>query len=144
MFELQTPAAGESGEWQVTIPTHLRYVKPETNSTSATSHATLDIPTPAVFWACHAEEGTKFPVNPFDRVNLGYDGLFGPKTMFYHMQPEEGTEMLELNVPVLDPHKAGWVPWMTGVVVLVGFGWVMWKLIGGSPAQKEEKEKKVQ
>ncbi len=26
-------------------------------------------------------------VNPFDRVNLGYEGIFGPKTMFYHLSP---------------------------------------------------------
>lgn len=143
LFELETPPSAE--EWEVTIPTHLRYVKPSDNGTSSSSHATLDIPTPAVFWACHAEEGTKFPVNPFDRVNLGFDGLFGPRTMFYHLRPAEGRGMLGLEVPVLEPQKAGWVPLVTGLVVLGGFVWVVGKLLGfGGGKGVEGREKKVQ
>lgn len=74
-------------------------------------------------------------VNPFDRVNLGYDGLFGPRTMFYHLDPAmkgngTGTLMETLRVPVLDSEKVGFVDAGTVVVVLVGFLWLCWRLGG--------------
>ena len=70
--------------------------------------------------------------NPFDRVSLGYDGLFGPRTMFYHLQPTNKAEFLleELKVPVLNtdgPH-VGWVDYGTVMIVLLGFSWVCWIL----------------
>ncbi len=110
-----------SQEWNITIPLHLRYLLP-----SSTGYTTIDIPNPILFWACTAEEGTKFPVNPFDRVNLGYDGLFGGRTMFYHLDPasdlagEEGNLdgrrlVQRLQVPVLNTEAWGadWVEWGT-------------------------------
>ena len=70
--------------------------------------------------------------NPFDRVNLGYDGLFGPRTMFYHLQPTNraGRLVEELKVPVLniDGPSVGWVDYGTVVIVLLGFSWVCWIL----------------
>ena len=70
--------------------------------------------------------------NPFDRVNLGYDGLFGPRTMFYHLQPANRAEnrVEELNVPVLntDGPNVGWVDYGTVMIVLLGFSWVCWSL----------------
>lgn len=78
-------------------------------------------------------------VNPFDRVNLGYDGLFGPRTMFYHLQPRaagegsgngNGSLVEVVRVPVLDTRRAGWVEGGTVAVVLVGVLWVCWKLVG--------------
>lgn len=77
--------------------------------------------------------------NPFDRVNLGYDGLFGPKTMLYHIPPavEEGVQLVEkLSVPVLEPEEAGWVQMGTLAAVLVGFGWVLWMLFKPSGDDK--------
>ena len=74
--------------------------------------------------------------NPFDRVNLGYDGLFGPRTIFYHLQAASKGKPLvkELQVPVLDlqGHLKGmkWVESGTVAVVLLGFIWVCWKLVG--------------
>lgn len=73
-------------------------------------------------------------VNPFDRVNLGYDGLFGARTMFYHLQPAaagNGTGGLveTLRVPVLDARRTGSVEAGTVGLVLVGFLWVCWKLV---------------
>lgn len=79
--------------------------------------------------------------SPFDRVHLGYEGLFGPRTMFYHLRPEHsprvgsGNSAAEglvenVQVPALE---AGWdvgVEWGTVVVVLVGFIWVVGKLVG--------------
>lgn len=152
LFELAHPAAGsqnaDSETWTATIPTHLRYVKPS-NSTFSSSKSNLAIPAPVVFWACNAEEGTKFTTNPFDRVNLGYDGLFGTKTMFYHVPPapamaEEQQDglLLDLSVPVLDSKSAGWVPMATAAVVLAGFAWVVWKLVGGSGGAAKEREVK--
>lgn len=145
LFELSYPDAAGSGSalWTATIPTHLRYVSPANSSASSSSHASLDISAPIVFWACHADDGPKFKVNPFDRENLGYDGLFGTKTMFYHVPPapvtgddtisgEEGKGLLlNLDVPVLDSKGAGWVPTATMAVVLAGFAWVLFKLVGG-------------
>jgi hypothetical protein len=140
LFEIAHPEAAASGakegEWTATIPTHLRYVSPD--NTSSTDIAHLSIPAPIVFWACNADEGTKFNTNPFDRANLGYDGLFGTKTMFYHVPPapvmgetEEGL-LLGLEVPVLDAAKSGgWVGIATVGVVVVGFTWVVWKVLGG-------------
>ena len=73
-------------------------------------------------------------VNPFDRVNLGYDGLFGPRTMFYHFQPaaagNQGGNLVEtLRVPVLDTRRTGRVEVGTVAIVLVGFLWVCWRLL---------------
>ena len=66
--------------------------------------------------------------NPFDRVNLGYDGLFGPRTMFYHLQPTNRAKILveELKVPVLDMDglNVGWVGYGTVIIVLLGISWV--------------------
>ena len=52
--------------------------------------------------------------SPFDRVNLGYDGLFGPKTMFYHIPPERESVLVEtLEMPVLYLDRAAWVEYGT-------------------------------
>lgn len=97
----------------------------------------MSIPWPVVFWACTANEGTKFNINPFDRVNLGYDGLFGPRTMFYHLSPKgssqgqgNGTDGYSvIDIPVLKLGYTGFVEVGTAAVILLGFGWVMWKLL---------------
>lgn len=87
--------------------------------------------------------------NPFDRVNLGYDGLFGPRTMFYHLQPASGSVSLleEIQVPVLDLEgsKIKWVESGTVAMVVLGFLWVCLKLLAvtrGSLGRKESKRKK--
>ncbi|KAK5125523.1 hypothetical protein LTR85_000634 [Meristemomyces frigidus] len=147
----QPPSTNASGgrdakEWTVTIPTHLRYLQSLSDDANSNSsgRSTLDIPWPTVFWACEAEEGLKMSVNPFDRVNLGYDGLFGPKTMFYHIPPAlpEGQAFLleTLEVPVLDPKQgAAWgVQIWTLVAVVLGFGWVLWPLVMSAGRGGEE------
>jgi len=72
--------------------------------------------------------------SPFDRVNLGYEGLFGPKTMFYHVPPANsssgGRLVEEIQVPVLDLDQAWYVEWGTVVAVALGTLWVCWKLFG--------------
>ena len=90
------------------------------------------VPWPVVFWACTAEEGSKFASSPFDRTNLGYDGLFGPKTMFYDVQPiSGGVGYEELAVPVMDLNRAAWVESGTVVVIVCGTFWVLLKLLQG-------------
>lgn len=137
LFELALPSAPADGEWTATIPTHLRYVSSSANSSSLlpAGKRELSIPAPAVFWACNAEEGTKFKTNPFDRDNLGYDGLFGTRTMFYHVPPApvdaEGGLLLGLEAPVLEAEGAGWVVPATVVVIVLGFAWVVFKMVGG-------------
>jgi len=116
--------------WDVTIPLHLRYLPPADGGQSV-----AQVPWPVVFWACTAEEGTKFPVNPFDRTQLGYDGLFGPRTMFYHLEPAPivGTKrplVEKITIPVLDT-KSPWasaVELVTAVAILSGFCWVLMRL----------------
>lgn len=142
LLELASPAedAAVDGDspWNVTIPLHLRYQPP-----SAGGVDSVRIPWPLVFWACTAEEGTKFPVNPFDRVNLGYDGIFGPRTMFYHLRPmppvENERKLIEtIKVPVLDTTRVGGdgiVEQVTLVTILLGFGWIVLKLWPGLKAQ---------
>jgi hypothetical protein len=128
LLELAPPPRAQN--FTAEIPLHLRYLPPSQNSTSTS----IEIPYPIVFWACTSDEGTKFPINPFDRINLGYDGLFGPRTMFYHLNPrameEEKELVMGIEVPVLGLGSAGsaWVETGTAGVVAVGFLWVVWCL----------------
>ena len=137
LVELAPPEnLSEADEWNATIPLHLRYLAP-TNDTDGISET--DLPWPIVFWACPAEEGGgKMSTNPFDRVNLGYDGLFAAGTVFHHLNPvlknARAEEQLigKVKVPVLD---AGWwgmregcVEGGIGAVILLGWLWIVWKL----------------
>jgi hypothetical protein len=91
LFEVATPfdpsTSTAKDDFSVTIPVHLRYQPPSLNFT----HTIVDIPAPALFWACPATDSGantgSLEASPFDRVNLGYDGLFGPRTLFYHLRP---------------------------------------------------------
>lgn len=132
LLELAPPpprptAAAAAAQWTAEVPLHLRYLKPMLGG-----YGRAEAPYPAVFWACTTEEGTKFPSSPFERVNLGYDGLFGPRTVFWHVDPapqEAGGRLVnEVRVPVLDMVKSGWVGAGTAAVVLLGFGWIVWRL----------------
>lgn len=153
LFELAHPenAHGDSANWTVTIPTHLRYLAGPQISTDAPDQATVKLPWPTVFWACEAEEGLKMSNNPFDRVNLGYDGLFGPKTMFYHIPPagdvsDPADLVLEVKAPVLEPKNSGLVRFGTALAVILGFTWICWKMFSGvreGNAKDGEKAKKM-
>lgn len=152
LLELSPPPAdlGEGASWAAEVPLHLRYLAP-----AAGGYGSVEVPYPTVFWACTTQEGTKFPSSPFERVNLGYDGLFGPRTVFWHVDPQpvkaDGRLTSEIRVPVLDTDKAGWVGTGTAAVVLLGFGWIVWKLAQvylrtgyGPQKQMEGLEKKKQ
>ncbi|THW57163.1 PIG-X-domain-containing protein [Aureobasidium pullulans] len=134
----ETPSVNND-TWSVTVPLHTRYMLPSTDGTHI-----AHIPWPAVFWACEAEDGLKMSVNPFDRTNIGYDGLFGPKTLFHHIgaSAETKTLMETLEVPVLDKTKTGFVEIGTGVTVLLGFLWVLWSMIKGNSKATSEAGKK--
>lgn len=155
LFELATPEGSEKGqeEWNVTIPLHLRYLRP-----SKSGYRTAEVPWPVVFWACTAEGGTKMGINPFDRVNLGWEGLFGPKTMFYQIHPSSGGGdtgsrlVAKIEVPVLQLNEKGifantkTIELGTVIVILLGFGWVLWKLgvvlrSSSSPGRKDKQGK---
>ncbi|KAI9797502.1 MAG: protease B nonderepressible form [Piccolia ochrophora] len=151
LVELATPPNPASSQWAVTVPLHLRYLAPTRNTSGLVP---AHVPWPVVFWACHAEDGLKMSVNPFDRVHLGYDGLFGPKTMFYHLNPSprnassssSSSSLVEIiQVPVLDLDKARWVETGTVVTILAGFLWICWKLWEGvtrSGREEGETEKR--
>lgn len=122
-------AVNEPGSsWHADVPLHLRYLPP-----SQGGQASISVAWPIVFWACPSDKGTKMNTNPFDRVNLGYDGLFGPRTIFYHLQPVSGGESLlkEILVPVLDLEgsKMKWVEFGTLTTVVLGFLWVCRRLL---------------
>ncbi|QKX60892.1 uncharacterized protein TRUGW13939_08038 [Talaromyces rugulosus] len=148
LLELAVPSDEQTADtWDVTIPLHLRYLKP---SEGGIQHTYL--PWPVVFWACTADDGTKMGINPFDRVNVGFDGLFGPKTMFFQLHPEtkNNSRLVEdLPVPVLQTAE-GDVAWPgktvyqqvelgTVVAIVLGFVWVLWKLgavVRSSPSDR--------
>lgn len=71
--------------------------------------------------------------NPFDRVHLGYEGLFGPRTMFYHLLPQPGPgaqNLVErLSVPVLEVEQMGRVEIGTVAIVTLGTLWLVAKLV---------------
>lgn len=98
-------------------------------------------------------------INPFDRVNLGWDGLFGPRTMFYQLHPSpspsssssggDGRLVEKLQVPVLQLNenegifRSRTIELGTVAVIILGFGWVLWKLglvVRSSGKTKNEKE----
>lgn len=129
LLELATPppsSASSASAWNVTVPLHLRYLAPSSNSSNA-GQQVLPVPHPHLFWTCADPAGSKFSVNPFDRVNLGFDGLFGARSVFFHLQPStEGPLVHSLNVPVLNSDVLGYtaVELLTAVLVLVGFLYV--------------------
>ena len=148
LLELAPPVSKDSEAWTAEVPLHLRYLKP-----SATGHVPVEIPYPAVFWACESGSDADFSTNPFDRTHLGYDGLFGPQTTFWHVnpQPETGSRIMSsVSVPVLKEEGAAWIGLGTSVVVGLGFAWVLWKLLsayavsglGGSKGKAQEQKKK--
>ncbi|PGH13953.1 hypothetical protein AJ79_03368 [Helicocarpus griseus UAMH5409] len=156
LLELATPSpsnndvANHEENWQITIPLHLRYLPP-----SPTGYRNISVTWPIVFWACTAEEGTKMGINPFDRVGMGWEGLFGARTMFYQLTPdvsgkvgvdgegkERGVMIEQIEVPVLKLREGGegsgsglWggrkgIEMGTVIVVVLGFLWVLGKLAG--------------
>lgn len=143
-----TAGSVKDGLWNISIPLHLRYLPPAAangTSSSVAGQRAISVPWPSVFWACEAEDGLKMSVNPFDRVNMGYDGLFGPKTMFYHIPPAAASPdslVEEVLVPVIDLEKTGYVEMGTVTVVLVGFVWVCWMLVKSSFGVGTDLEKK--
>ncbi|KAG8532102.1 uncharacterized protein KY384_003739 [Bacidia gigantensis] len=125
------PSANAKGAWSAEIPLQLRYSSSDSSgiSNDLPGQVQASVPWPAVFWACPAEEGTKMSVNPFDRVSLGYDGLFGPRTMFYHLRPLSNDSLVEkLSVPVLDLGETQYVASTTILAVMASFLWASWLL----------------
>jgi hypothetical protein len=155
LFELAVPSSrqtnegkGSTGDWKVTIPTHLRYLDGRKHDVGVPDQSAIDIPWPILFWACEAEEGLKMSTNPFDRVNLGYDGLFGPKTMFYHIPPASNVSstVSQIKVPVLNAENGQWIQVGTLIAVVLGFGFICMQLLksaGLGGKKQSEKDKKI-
>lgn len=157
LFEIQHPSLSATagnhspgGKWNVTIPLHLRYLPPNRRNGGV---EVVDVPAPVVFWACHGEvSGSKMAVNPFDRVNLGFDGLFGDRTVFYHVPAVPkvgGGEIVEkLRVPVLDLDAAEAWGMSLGTVVVVGLGslvvawWLVRIMLSGRSMDVRKVERK--
>ncbi|KAI5303083.1 protease B nonderepressible form [Ascosphaera pollenicola] len=140
LIELADPTDDELvGGMHVTVPLHLRYLQP-----AGGGYRNISVPWPVVFWAC---AGSERRFSPFDRQHLGYDDVFGPDTLFYHVHPlshyvEEGLNGDEraplvegITVPVLDMdakgkqmNQARFIKLATVVIILAGFAWVLYKL----------------
>lgn len=146
LLELAAPPPSAES-WTAEVPLHLRYLAPTAGGMDQT-----DVPWPVLFWACTAEEGSKFTINPFDRVNLGYDGLFGPRTMFYHLVPKPGPTSLArsgelystIQVPVLDTRYSRFVEAGTTAVILLGCSWILWRLYGAWTKYGYKKSESIQ
>ncbi|KAF2669437.1 PIG-X-domain-containing protein [Microthyrium microscopicum] len=123
LFELAPPDNGSG--FNATIPLHLRYLPPLNASTLL-----HPVAWPSVFWACTAEMGSKYSSSPFDRRDLGYDGLFGSNTRFEHLTPAAHA-VSTLNIPVLDVRRTSKVESGTSAVILIGTLWVCWVLMRG-------------
>lgn len=128
LIELATPPedSTNTANWTITIPLHLRYLPP-----SESGYRSTHVPWPVVFWACTP---TKMGVNPFDRTQLGWDSLFPPSTMFYHLHPSSERLVEDIDVPVLRLNGDGMfqarsIEMGTVVVVALGFLWVVWRLV---------------
>ena len=135
LLELSTPPSSPPDKWSIEIPLHLRYMKINHlgKDGSTQGQVSASMPWPVIFWACPAEKRTKMDNNPFDRVNLGYDGLFGPRTMFYHLQPSSNESLAEtIQVPVLDVSGAAWIECGTVGTAVLAFAWICWTLVQSS------------
>lgn len=135
LLELAPPSSG-SGAWTAEVPLHLRYLEP-----SATGERTIEVPYPAVFWACDSETDANFGKSPFDDAHLGYDELFEPGTTFWHVAPKPvagGRTMSSVTVPVLKEDAMSSVETGTSIAVTLGFFYVLWKLLSGFSAHGYE------
>ncbi|KAJ6007690.1 hypothetical protein N7540_011666 [Penicillium herquei] len=135
LFELATPVENEftteRSDWTATIPLHLRYLKP-----SESGYRSAHVPWPVVFWACSAEDReVGMGINPFDRTNIGYDELFGPRTFFYQLHPDADRLVETLDIPVFHLKEGeGYfqtrnIELVTTVVISLGFFWILWRLL---------------
>ncbi|KAG5985390.1 hypothetical protein E4U55_003618 [Claviceps digitariae] len=130
LLELAPPPSSDDSvaAWTSQVPLHLRYLKPSTSG-----DVDIEIPYPVVFWACDSSStNADFANNPFDRIHVGYDGLFNSSTVFWHVKPEPASGnrlMSRISVPVLKEHASAWVGFGTTVVVALGFAWVLWTLV---------------
>jgi len=148
LLDLATPTeSAAAGEFTAEIPLHLRYLAPASGG-----YRSIEIPYPAVFWACRDPAVADAPLGPFERSGLGYDALFAdkPGIVFWHVEPKpaagQGSRMVNtVRVPVLDMDKAGWVNLGTAAVIVFGFAWVVGRLAGvwlrRGAAEKERKKK---
>ncbi|KOS19615.1 Protein PBN1 [Escovopsis weberi] len=130
------PAGEHEAARTAEMPLHLRYLKP-----SQTGMADAEIPYPVVFWACEpAAADVDLGNNPFDRLHLGYDGLFSRDTVFWHVapRPETGDRLLNrVAIPVLADQASQWIGVGTAAVVGLGFIWVLMRLAGASGRGRE-------
>ena len=70
--------------------------------------------------------------------------------MFFHLQPDvaaassagrDGALVESLRVPVLQAGWEGWIVWGTVTAVVLGFSWVVGKLVQGLGEKGREKER---
>ncbi|PKS12695.1 hypothetical protein jhhlp_000903 [Lomentospora prolificans] len=135
------PPTNDDSPWTAEIPLHLRYMLPASGGLSQ-----IEMPYPVVFWTCTADRDASFTDSPFDRASLGYDRLFGSRTVFWHVEPRPdpasaaGSDRLvtTLRVPVLAVEKSRWVEAGTSLTILIGFAWVLVSLFFAASRSRKE------
>lgn len=123
-------APGQVDSWTAEVPLHLRYMRP---STDGSNRRTAELPAPILFWSCVVEpEAYDFSTNPFQGSRLARDMSFAKNTVFYYLTPSPDSlhhSYHVVTVPVLDKKYARTVDSGTTIVILIGFGWILWKLL---------------
>ncbi|RDA93997.1 hypothetical protein CP533_4989 [Ophiocordyceps camponoti-saundersi (nom. inval.)] len=136
LLELAPPAPRTGKPWSAQVPLHVRYLRP-----TATGYADVQVPYPAVFWACSSPSQDALPNfanNPFDRLHVGYDSLFDlDRTTFWHVSPVVAAGVGDvdrlvnsLTVPTLGKGAEAVVRLGTTAVVCLGFAWVLRGVVG--------------
>ncbi|KAM4065835.1 PIG-X/PBN1 domain-containing protein [Hirsutella rhossiliensis] len=143
LLQLAPPISSDEQIWTAQVPLHLRYLKPR-----ASGYTQVEVPYPVVFWACQPGGDEDPASNPFDRRHLGYDELFSPGTIFWHVspKPEVGNRVMSsITVPVLREDSAAWVRLGTTAAMVLGCAWVIWNLLVAltAPAQQDPKRKEA-
>lgn len=119
LLELAPPTTPKNESWTAEVPLHLRYLKP-----TRSGYSEAQIPTPMLFWGCEAEEIEG--MNPFERQGVVVEKLLPEKNVFYHLS-DDGEGYQTISVPVLSTQYERYIELGTSLVLLLGFGWVMWK-----------------
>ncbi|KAG8425717.1 protease B nonderepressible form, variant 2 [Metarhizium acridum] len=126
LLQLAPPNPNEPESWTAEVPLHLRYLEP-----SVSGKVDIEIPYPAVFWACESGAHVDLSTIPLTGLGWVYDGLFSENTVFWHATPRPATGdriMTPISVPVLKQDGASLVGLGTAAAVALGFAWVLWKL----------------
>ncbi|CCH45413.1 hypothetical protein BN7_4995 [Wickerhamomyces ciferrii] len=117
---------------------HSRYLDPFTNPI-------VQFNKPDFFYACDSlilSDPEHVELNPFDDSLLGIDSFFTKDTVFYHLDHDSNQD-LQINIPnlsILDYLKTQLI---TLFIVLIGTGWLLYKIFNTGSSKTNKKAKKI-